>query len=89
MRTTIDGAGRIVIPKAIRDALGLVGGTKVDLVIDGVAIRIEGPEPAEPELVDFNGRLVIKGTGSPFPEDIVDRLREERMDYLERFGPES
>jgi AbrB family looped-hinge helix DNA binding protein len=29
MKTTIDGAGRIMVPKALRDALGLVAGTRI------------------------------------------------------------
>jgi AbrB family looped-hinge helix DNA binding protein len=37
MRTTIDAAGRLVVPKALRDRLRLVGGTEVDVVEhDGV-----------------------------------------------------
>jgi AbrB family looped-hinge helix DNA binding protein len=31
MRTTIDRAGRIVVPKPLRDALGLTGGQQVEL----------------------------------------------------------
>jgi len=31
MRTTIDRAGRIVVPKALRDALGLTGGQQVEV----------------------------------------------------------
>jgi len=31
MRTTIDRAGRIVIPKALRDRLGLSGGEELDV----------------------------------------------------------
>lgn len=32
MRTTIDGAGRIVVPKAIRERLGLGAGVEVEVV---------------------------------------------------------
>lgn len=31
MRTTIDSAGRIVVPKPLRDALGLVGGEQLEI----------------------------------------------------------
>jgi AbrB family looped-hinge helix DNA binding protein len=34
MRTTIDNAGRIVIPKSVRDALRLLGGDKVELTLE-------------------------------------------------------
>lgn len=37
MRTTIDSGGRVVIPRAIRDELGLSPGTAVEVVArDGV-----------------------------------------------------
>jgi AbrB family looped-hinge helix DNA binding protein len=32
MRTTIDTAGRIVVPKAIRESLGLAGGQEVEVM---------------------------------------------------------
>ncbi|MEO6120554.1 MAG: AbrB/MazE/SpoVT family DNA-binding domain-containing protein, partial [Acidimicrobiales bacterium] len=38
MRTTIDGAGRVVVPKAIRDSLGLTAGQPLEIIErDGVA----------------------------------------------------
>ena len=33
MRTTIDTAGRIVVPKALRDELGLVGGEELEIIV--------------------------------------------------------
>lgn len=41
MRTTIDKAGRIVVPKKLRDRLGLVAGTEVEIDEDGSALRVE------------------------------------------------
>lgn len=40
MKTTIDGAGRVVIPKALRDRLGLAGGAKVEMDERDGAIEI-------------------------------------------------
>jgi AbrB family looped-hinge helix DNA binding protein len=36
MRTTIDAAGRLVVPKSLRDELGLAAGTELDVeAVDG------------------------------------------------------
>ncbi|HEY7621983.1 MAG TPA: AbrB/MazE/SpoVT family DNA-binding domain-containing protein [Solirubrobacteraceae bacterium] len=36
MRTTSDAAGRLVVPKPLRDQLGMTPGTQLDLeVVDG------------------------------------------------------
>ncbi len=43
MRITIDAAGRIVIPKAIREAPGLYGGTEVEIGTREGRIEIEVP----------------------------------------------
>ncbi|MBS1847488.1 MAG: AbrB/MazE/SpoVT family DNA-binding domain-containing protein [Actinobacteria bacterium] len=51
MLTTIDAAGRIVIPKAIRDRLGLSAGVHVDIVDGDGRIEIT-PSSATVEIVD-------------------------------------
>jgi AbrB family looped-hinge helix DNA binding protein len=33
MRTTIDTAGRLVVPKPLRDMLGLTGGEELDISV--------------------------------------------------------
>jgi AbrB family looped-hinge helix DNA binding protein len=40
MRTTIDAAGRLVVPKALRDRLGLEPGTTVDLSPYGAGLQL-------------------------------------------------
>lgn len=44
MKTTIDAGGRVVIPKEVRDALGLSAGQAVDVaVLDGrISIDVTG-----------------------------------------------
>lgn len=71
MRTTIDRAGRVVIPKALRDALGLVPG-EVELIRDGAGVRIE-PIPGE-GTTEERGRLVIDEEVS-LDDDEVRSLR--------------
>lgn len=40
MGTTVDAAGRLVIPKALRDAIGLAGGGAVEVTVDGSGLLI-------------------------------------------------
>lgn len=58
MAITIDGAGRIVIPKALRERLGLVEGTELSVTTDGVGVRIE-PLARGGQVVDRDGRLSV------------------------------
>ncbi|MGO9559123.1 MAG: AbrB/MazE/SpoVT family DNA-binding domain-containing protein [Acidimicrobiales bacterium] len=73
MKTTIDKAGRLVIPKAMRDRLGLQPG-EVELTADGAALRVE-PVSGE-TLVERDGRLVIPSSGSPLTDELVSELRD-------------
>ena len=73
MRTTIDQAGRIVIPKALREQLGLLPG-EVELTADGAALRIEAV--SEQGLVERRGRLVIPAGGTLVDDEVVRELRD-------------
>jgi AbrB family looped-hinge helix DNA binding protein len=59
MRTTIDKAGRVVIPAEIRTRAGLRPGTEIDIVLDDVSIRLI-PRIAGPELVRIGERWVAR-----------------------------
>lgn len=59
MKTTIDKAGRVVIPAAIRAKAGLTAGTELEVTFDQVAIRLERKAPG-PKLVRVGNRLVAR-----------------------------
>lgn len=46
MKTTIDNAGRIVVPKELRNALNLLGGDEVEIELDGEGLTLT-PAPRE------------------------------------------
>lgn len=74
MRTTIDAAGRVVIPRAIREQAGVYGATEVEIELDGAAIRIEPATSGN--LAEEDGRLVIPSTGTPLTTEMVESLRD-------------
>jgi AbrB family looped-hinge helix DNA binding protein len=73
MRATIDKAGRLVIPKSLRDRLGLTPG-EVEVVADGAALRVE--PIAVDDLVERDGRLVIPASGTLVSSTDVRELRD-------------
>jgi AbrB family looped-hinge helix DNA binding protein len=73
MRTTIDGAGRIVIPKRIRDEAGLSAGSQVDVELHDGRIEIE-PAYTEARVVMRDGHAVIE-TDGPVPVLTVEQVR--------------
>ena len=61
MRTTIDKAGRVVIPASIRDRAGLTPGTVLEISLDEFGVRLEPVAPG-PRLVRVGRRLVARPT---------------------------
>ena len=58
MKATIDSGGRLLLPKALRDALGLAPGSTVDVSAYGAGLQITpGGRSARLER-DGEGRLV-------------------------------
>lgn len=60
METTIDAAGRIVVPKPLRDALGLTPGSLVDISRYGSGLQLT-PGGRTARLVEEHGELVLTG----------------------------
>jgi AbrB family looped-hinge helix DNA binding protein len=61
MRTTIDKAGRIVIPAAIRERAGLAPGAEVEITEEEVGVRLQRVAPG-PRLVKIGRRRVARPT---------------------------
>jgi AbrB family looped-hinge helix DNA binding protein len=73
MRTTIDRAGRIVVPKALRDELSLVGGETVELTVrDG---RLEVEPLSSPMRLERRGRGAAAVAEEDVPPLTADQVR--------------
>jgi AbrB family looped-hinge helix DNA binding protein len=72
MEATIDQAGRILLPKPLRDALGLLPGTKVDVSQYGAGLQLI-PAGRTARLVEEDGALVATGE-TQIDDDIVFNL---------------
>ncbi len=80
----IDKAGRIVIPKKMRDALRLTPGTRMRVENLGERLTLELDYP-EPRLELRNGLLVMVGGPPLSGEDVnraIDEMRERRMRFV-------
>jgi AbrB family looped-hinge helix DNA binding protein len=71
MRTTIDKAGRVVIPAEIRARLHFAPGTPLELVADDLSVRLVRAVPG-PELVRRGGRLVARPTAPEEERPSID-----------------
>ena len=82
---TLDSAGRLVLPKAVRERLHLHAGAKMKLEV--VADKIElTPEPDENvRVVKKGGLLLLTGLGENFDAvKAIKAAREEREEQLSR-----
>ncbi|MEE3849954.1 AbrB/MazE/SpoVT family DNA-binding domain-containing protein [Gordonia sp. LSe1-13] len=73
MRTTIDRAGRVVVPKELRDRIGLIPG-EVEITVSGSGLVLE--PVATDDLIDDDGLLLLPSGG---PDLTTDDIRELRL----------
>jgi AbrB family looped-hinge helix DNA binding protein len=73
MKVTIDRAGRLVVPKALREELGLEGGTELEIrVREG---RLELEPTATPMRLVRRGKGLVATTDEPLPRLGADDVR--------------
>lgn len=81
MQTTIDGTGRLVIPKRIRDLLGLRGGEPLEVEVQDGAIRVSR-RPRNVVLVEGDEGILTARLDPPLPlttpEEVRDALERTR-----------
>lgn len=80
MRTTIDKAGRVVIPAPLRERAGLTPGTEIEITVEDTGLRVERVA-AGPRLMKMGRRMVARPTvpvDSRPRVDISTLIDEER-----------
>ena len=79
MRTTIDRAGRLVLPKSMRDALGLGEGGEVDLELADGYVTISPPTVAK--RLDVRGGRAVIVSDEPLPP-LTDDVVADTLDAI-------
>lgn len=77
METTIDSVGRIVLPKHLRDSLGLLPGTTVDISAYGAGLQVL-PAGRTARIVEVDGAIVAESDTQLTDElvfGLIDSLR--------------
>ncbi len=79
---TIDGSGRVVLPKALRDKLALGPGDALALETTGDQITLRPVRPVAP-LTKEQGVWVFR-TGQPLAAEVTDAVLSELRDDRDR-----
>ncbi|HUP64040.1 MAG TPA: AbrB/MazE/SpoVT family DNA-binding domain-containing protein [Thermoanaerobaculia bacterium] len=80
MQATIDKAGRVVIPREVREKAGFGPGTELEVVLEGYSVRLSR-KAAGPRIEKRGKRLVARSTAKSESRPEVDLealVREER-----------
>jgi AbrB family looped-hinge helix DNA binding protein len=81
MKTTIDSAGRVVIPKELRERLGLTGGQEVEVVERNGLIEIE--PAAVPMAIEHGPHGPVIVPSRPLPP-LTDAIVRQTLDRVRR-----
>lgn len=85
---TIDKAGRLVLPKGIREALHISPGDQLELDLTGDRVTLK-PRQSEPPLRRERG-VWVYSTGQPLSaEEVRDAIAHTREQRSRAYHPES
>lgn len=87
MQVALDTFGRVVLPKALRDGLGLRPGDRLDAVEEDNQVILR-PVRATQVVRSKDGVLVFSGRGTGDLQRAVSAVREERLSKLSVGGDE-
>jgi AbrB family looped-hinge helix DNA binding protein len=80
MRLKVDKSGRIVVPKRLRDQLGIRSEAELEITAQsgGIFVRVVDEEPA---LIKVDGLWVHRGSAGPEVdwERVIEDVRDERI----------
>lgn len=77
MKTKVDDVGRIVLPKPLRDRLGLAPGTVVDVTLYGDGLHV-APNGRTARIERRDGRLVAVSDTEIGDDDVFDLIDSSR-----------
>lgn len=76
----IDRFGRVLIPKALREALALQAGEQLEVELRDGALHLR-PLQRQTQLIEHAGRLILASTGE-ITGDPVQELRDARNEEV-------
>ncbi|MFV0317207.1 MAG: AbrB/MazE/SpoVT family DNA-binding domain-containing protein [Microthrixaceae bacterium] len=77
MMVSVDRAGRVVIPKELRDRLGIHADTEFEIDSEGDVIRLAPVRRASRRVIEIDGWPVIeRGDTAPITDADVQRWRD-------------
>lgn len=81
----VDSKGRIVLPKKVRDRLGISSGTNVEVHEEDGKVIVE-PEDNPDEIIKRMNELIEEGAEdrSPSPYEELDPIAKDHADTIQR-----
>ena len=84
MNLKIDKAGRVILPKPIRDRLGLHEGSDLEIIETAEGVMLK-PTETRPSMVKKDGLWVHTGKVPP-GFDIVQAIRDDREERIRKLA---